>query len=225
MLYPVPLNIRSVDGGLHQILFAEREATIKVQGFVKLNADHTGIYRTSYSAEYLEKLAQDQAGILSVEDRAGMIADAAVLASSGHQKTSDFLKLLTKFTHESQYIVWDIIVTHLNAIQSAWMFEEQRTQDGLRDFVRRLVGTKASELGWNLVGSDHIDKNLKTLLFGAAGGAGDAPTVEAARKMFLEFASNRSAIDANLRPHVFRMALENGGVDEVNKRLLPQSCL
>lgn len=99
------------------------------------------------------------AGILGVEDRAELIADAAVLASSGYQKTSDFLQLLTNFSHESQYVVWDIIIIHLGAILKAWIFENQRTQDGLQSFVRRLIGTKASELGWNLVTVGTLKKN------------------------------------------------------------------
>ncbi|KFZ16053.1 hypothetical protein V501_02425 [Pseudogymnoascus sp. VKM F-4519 (FW-2642)] len=189
-----PVVTASPNGVLHDTSIAEREVTIKVEGFVKLNAGHTGLYRTCYSAEYLQKLAEEagKGGILGVEDRAGLIADAAVLASSGYQKTSDFLQLLTNFSHESQYVVWDIIIIHLGAILRAWIFENQRTQDGLQSFVRRLIGTKASELGWNLADSGHAEKKLKTLLFCAAG----------------------SVIDANLRPHVFRIALENGGSNE-----------
>ncbi|OBT93207.1 Aminopeptidase 2 mitochondrial [Pseudogymnoascus verrucosus] len=131
MLYPVPFNILSINGPngvLHDTSFAEREVTIKVEGFVKLNAGHTGLYRTCYSAEYLQKLAEEagKGGILGVEDRAGLIADAAVLASTGYQKTSDFLQLLTNFSHESQYVVWYIIIIHLGAILRAWTFENQR---------------------------------------------------------------------------------------------------
>jgi aminopeptidase 2 len=225
MLYPVPFNILSINGPngvLHDTSFAEREVTIKVEGFVKLNAGHTGLYRTCYSAEYLQKLAEEagKGGILGVEDRAGLIADAAVLASSGYQKTSDFLQLLTNFSHESQYVVWDIIIIHLGAILRAWIFENQRTQDGLQSFVRRLIGTKASELGWNLADSGHAEKKLKTLLFCAAGVTGDPAIVDASKQMLFEFSRNQSVIDANLRPHVFRIALENGGSDEVNKRFL-----
>lgn len=42
--------------------------------------------------------------------------------------------------------------------------------------------------------------------------------------MLFEFSRNQSVIDAKLRPHVFRIALENGGSDEVNKRF-PHSYL
>jgi aminopeptidase 2 len=223
MLYPVPLNIRSINGEnamVHNISFAERECTIRVDGFVKLNANHTGLYRTCYTSEYLQKLAKEASKgvILSVEDRAGMIADAAILASSGHQKTSDFLQLITHFSHESQYIVWDIIITHLSAIQKTWIFEKKQVQFELRWFIRLLVGTKASELGWNLADSSHTKRKLKALLFSAAGRAGDPVIVDASRKMLLEFSSRRTQIDPDLRPHVFRIALENNVGNEVNEQ-------
>jgi len=116
MLYPVPLNIRSIsneNGMVHNISFAERKCTIRVRGFVKINTNHTGLYRTCYTSEYLQNLAKEASKgvILSVEDRAGMIADVAIVTSSGHQRTSDFLQLVTHFSHEFQYIVWDIIIT------------------------------------------------------------------------------------------------------------------
>jgi aminopeptidase 2 len=76
-LFPVFLALRTKDGVDEDVTLAEREANFKVKDldFFKLNADHSGIYRTSYSPERLGKLGEAaKAGLLSVEDRAGMIA-------------------------------------------------------------------------------------------------------------------------------------------------------
>lgn len=68
--------------------------------------------------------------------------------------------------------------------------------------------------------SGHAEKKLMTLLFCAAGVTRDPAIVDASKQMLFEFSCNQSVIDADLRPHVFRTALENGGSDEVNSRFL-----
>ena len=92
----------------------------------KLNADHSALFRTSYSPERLTKLGEAaRAGLLTVEDRAGMIADAGALASSGYGKTSGLLSLLKSFDSETSYVVWNEILSRLNAVRSAWIFEDE----------------------------------------------------------------------------------------------------
>ena len=85
-----------------------REANfpVKDMNFFKLNADHSGIYRTSYSPERLNKLGEAaKQGLMSVEDRAGMIADAGALSAAGYQKTSGLLSLLDGFKSEDQFVL------------------------------------------------------------------------------------------------------------------------
>ena len=128
-LFPVFLALRTKDGINEDITLSSREHDFTVPNldFFKLNADHSGIYRTSYSPARLEKLGQAaRDGLLTVEDRAGMIADAGALASSGYQKTSGILALLKSFSSESEFVVWDEILSRISAIRSAWVFEDQK---------------------------------------------------------------------------------------------------
>jgi aminopeptidase 2 len=143
--------------------------------FLKLNADHAGIYRTSYSPARLEKLGQAaKEGLLTVEDRAGMIADAGALASSGYQRTSGVLALLTGFNSESEFVVWDEITTRIASIRNAWTFEDQEIKDALKAFQRDLVSDKAQKVGWQFREDEgHIEQQFKSLLFGSAGLSGD----------------------------------------------------
>jgi aminopeptidase 2 len=219
-LYPIFLALRSKEGVNDDLTLFDREVDLKLENkdFFKLNADHSGFYRTSYTPERLQKLglaAKD--GLLTVEDRAGMIADAGSLAASGYQKTSGVLSLLDSFKGESEFVVWSEILARIGTLRSAWMFEQQDIKDSLKTFHRELCSAKAHELGWEFSENDgHLDQQFKAMMFGAAGLTQDKTIVKAAFDMMHKFkAGDKSAIHPNLRSSVYAIALDNGGKDEV----------
>jgi aminopeptidase 2 len=221
VLFPVFLGLRSKDGVDESLTLSEREGNYKVKDldFFKLNANHTSLYRTSYSAERLEKLGQSaKAGLLSVEDRAGMLADAGALAVSGYQKTSGVLNLLKGFDTETSFVVWSEIISRVATVQAAWIFEDQSIKDGLNAFIKDLVAPRAHQLGWTFSESDgHIEQQFKAMVFGAAGIAGDKQIVDAAKEMFNKYKNgDSSAIHPNIRGSVFGIALKFGGKEEVS---------
>ncbi|KAJ9300543.1 hypothetical protein DTO271G3_1707 [Paecilomyces variotii] len=218
-IYPVFLGLRTKDGVDESITLSEREGEFKVPDldFFKLNADHTSIYRTSYTPERLEKLGKAaKDGRLTVEDRAGMIADSGALAASGYQKTSGLLSLLKGLDTESEYVVWNEMLTRIGTLRAAWLFEDQRVKDALKAFQRSLVSEKAHQVGWQFSpDDDHILQQLKALTFGSAGMSDDPVVVNAAKDMFKRFAEgDRSAIHPNIRGSVFSIVLKNGGEKE-----------
>ncbi len=167
----------------------------------------------------LAKLGQAaKDGLLTVEDRAGMIADAGALAASGYQKTSGILNLLKSFDTESAYIVWNEILTRINSVRSTWMFEDEETKAALKRLQLQLCSAKAHELGWKFADDeDHILSQFKSLMFGSAAMAGDEKIVEAANQMFQAFQEgDDNAIHPNLKPAVFALALVHGGEKEYN---------
>ncbi|KAI1621361.1 aminopeptidase [Exophiala viscosa] len=220
VLYPVMLSLRTKDGVDESLLLTEREQTFKLKDgldFYKLNADHSAFYRTSYTPERLTKLGEAaQKGLLSVEDRAGMIADAGALAASGYGKTSGILSLLQSFSTETQFVVWNEILTRINAVRNTWIFEDESTKDALKAFQLNLCSAKAHELGWEFSeDEDHIMSQFKSLMFGSAGLAGDKKIQSAAKEMFSKFtAGDYAAIHPNLRASVFAMVLRDGGEKE-----------
>lgn len=221
ILYPVFLGLKTENGIDKELVLTKREESFKVPDFdfFKINAEHSGIYRTSYTPERLEKLGKAaKDGLLGVEDRAGMLADAGALAASGHQKTSGVLNLLKGFDSEKEFVVWNEIISRLGAIQGAWLFEDQKIRDGLETFQRDLVSEKAHAAGWEFKdGDDHIEQQFKGMLFGSAGLSGDAVIIKAAKEMFAKFAAgDKSAIHPNIRSSVFAMALKYGGKEEVS---------
>lgn len=146
VIYPVLLGLRGKDGVDKSQILDKREDDFKVPSteFFKINADHTSPYRTAYSAERLGKLGKAaKEGLLTVEDRAGMLADAGALAQSGYQKTSGVLSLLKGFDSETEFVVWNEIIARLGAVSAAWIFEDKAVRDGLEKFQLSLVSSKA----------------------------------------------------------------------------------
>jgi aminopeptidase 2 len=219
VLYPCMLGLRTKDGIDEDTMLSEREKEFKVPDldFYKLNADHSAIYRTSYSPERLSKLGKAaRDGLLSVEDRAGMIADSGALAASGYQKTSGMLSLLQGLDTESEFVVWNEILTRIGTLRAAWIFENDESKAALKAFQRSLVSSKAHELGWEFSEKDdHILQQFKALMFGSAGMAEDPVVIKAAQDMFARFAAGDiSAIHPNIRGSVFTIVLKHGGVKE-----------
>ncbi|GAB7359225.1 hypothetical protein MBLNU230_g5884t1 [Neophaeotheca triangularis] len=217
-LYPVFLGMRTKDGVNEDLTLNKREQTFNApMDFYKLNADHSGIYRTSYPPERLVKLGKNaKEGLLTVEDRAGMIADAGALSAAGYQRTSGLLSLLKSFDSEPDFVVWDELSARVGAVRSAWQFEDQATKDALKAFQRDLVSGKAHSMGWDFKESDgHIEQQFKALLFGSAASAGDEKAKSAAFDMFGKFvAGDRAALHPNLRSAVYAVVLQYGGEKE-----------
>ena len=73
------------------------------ESFYKLNSDLTGFYRTNYPPARLTKLgaAGDK---LSIQDRIGLVGDAAALAVSGDSTTAALLALCKEFKDETNVL-------------------------------------------------------------------------------------------------------------------------
>ena len=84
-----------------------KQETLKGVGsdsdFYKLNANQTGFYRTNLPPARLTKLGS-QLYKLSVQDKIGLIGDAAALAVSGDATTAGVLAFLEGFHDESDYL-------------------------------------------------------------------------------------------------------------------------
>ncbi|KAI8867274.1 zincin, partial [Ramicandelaber brevisporus] len=197
-----------------KVVLTERKTVVDVPAsarFYKLNADTTGIYRVRYPASAIPKLGVAiSSGALTVGDRAGIVADMAALAESGHISTTDFLDVLRYFANEQSEVVLREIATRLNHIISIF-YESPEIVDGLLALRTRLFKNHVERLGWEVpAGGEKIqDTLLRVLAVGQVATAGNHATVldEAKRRFSQFFASGPSArdevaIDPSLRPHI-----------------------
>ena len=102
---PLGLITSSQASGAGTKALSTKEETIRNvdESFYKLNSNMTGFYRTNYPPERLTKLgaAKDK---LSIEDRIGLIGDAAALAISGDATSASLLALCAEFKGETSFL-------------------------------------------------------------------------------------------------------------------------
>ena len=104
----IPLNLRNssdISSAVQKAALTTRETTLRDvdDTFYKLNANQTGFYRTNYPPARLEKLGAARKQ-LTLEDKIGLITDAASLAMSGDGTTPALLGLLQEFRDEDNYL-------------------------------------------------------------------------------------------------------------------------
>lgn len=181
--------------------------------FYKVNADQTGFYRTNLPPQRLVSLssALDK---LSVEDKIGLIGDAAALAVSGDGTTAGVLAFMEGFASEKNYLVWSELITSLGKIRSVFSSDEH-VSEGLRKFTVKLVSDAADQIGWDFKQSDdYLTGQSRALLISSAGLAGHQTVVTEAQKRFGAFVDgDKKSIHPSLRSAVFRIAIKNGGAD------------
>ena len=220
ILYPVFLALKSKKGVDSLLELKERSMTIKLEDadFFKVNGGQSGIYITSYSDERWKKLGQ-QAHLLSVEDRTGLVADVKALSTSGYTSTVNFLELVSNWKDEKSFVVWEQILNSISSFKAAWIFEPQDVTEGINAFVRDLVTKKLNEIGWDFSkDEDFATKRLKVALFGAACAARLSQVEKAAIDMFEKYtAGDKNAIPALIKPIVFNTVARIGGKDNYEK--------
>lgn len=220
ILYPVPLGLRTTDGIDRALVMSKREMTITLpmDKFFKLNANQGSIFRTLYMPDKLRRLGESaHAGLLSIEDRIGLVTDASELSIAGHQPTSVVLDLLNSFRSETDYFVLAAMSRFLDKLDLAWNAAEPNVRSALAAFQRDLFSEKAHRIGWEITEKDSLlDRQLKTLLFSAAGSAGDEKIISAALEIYSELVTGKAdALQPNLRLPIYKLALQHGGVTEV----------
>lgn len=221
-LWPIFVALRDKNGVNEDISFETRESTVEIDNadFFKINADQTNVYRTLYTPERLKKLGEAaKTGLLTVEDRAGMLGDAGALAMSGYQKTSALLDLVAGFKDETNYIVWTEVSARIGAIKNAWLFADQAELDALKAFHRDMFAPVAKKLGWEFKpDDDEVLQQLKSLAFSGASLNGDPEVKKAGLELFQKFAAgDLDAINPNIRGSVYGCGLtygENNGEKE-----------
>lgn len=213
IVYPIPMVIEDKRGSLTQILMAEREVTTDMtfETLRKINYKHTGLFRTHYSPDHLRWLGQENHR-LSVEDRVGVISDAAALAAAGCSSSYDLLSLLLNFQAETDLVVWKQILATLDSLQLTWLFEPSGVRTKLQAFGRRLVAPAAHRTASSL--DDHgiavADRELSALLFRAAALLGDSRARSHASKLFQALKRKEiPSIDPNIRAAVYESILSD----------------
>ena len=175
-IYPLRISMRS-ETGIDIYDMEERETVIPAQGktLLKINADHSGFFRTSYTSNHLRKLTRAAVqGHLTLRDCIGLLADLSALTATGMNKTSELLDLCLGFKSMTEFPVWQMIDRNLTKLVWIWKFEDSILAGALAKFAADILGLKAHELGWTTSDADDESQMIfQATMFGAAGLAGD----------------------------------------------------
>ncbi|KAE8147945.1 peptidase family M1-domain-containing protein [Aspergillus avenaceus] len=189
--------------------------SVDQDSFYKINKDLSGFYRTNYSAERLAKLGKSLQ-LLSTEDKIGLIGDAAALAVSGEGTSAALLALLEGFKEEQNYLVWSQISSSIANLRSVFSGNKS-VATGLKTFALKLASPAADKIGWEFKpNEDYLTVQLRKLLIGMAGFAGDENVITQAKRRFELWitGTGQSAIHTNLRSVIFGINVSGGGKDE-----------
>lgn len=199
----------------------DTEYTVKSDSF-KLNADSIGVYRVAYRPERLAKLGE-QASTFSVEDRVGLVSDAATLARAGYSKTSGSLALINALgATETEYLPWSQINTALAKLSSAWWEQPEATRKAIDKLRAKLVKPIIDRMGYEHGPNDAPDvQELRTLAVSAGAAAEDPDVLAELKRRFQPFLEkgDDSLIPADLQRAIFTNCVKHGGKAEWEKIL------
>ncbi|KAH8765892.1 puromycin-sensitive aminopeptidase [Hyaloscypha sp. PMI_1271] len=217
VLYPVYLKTKTQQGIDQKSQLSSREDTFPVDlEFYKLNAGQTGLYRVSYPLSRWKNLGQQlySSGLLSPNDRVGLISDLRAVATAGQTEihTSHLFAFLSHFKNEGNYFVWRQILVCLQDICGAWLFEDSSTLAALKRFQADLMSKVLGDLGQDLwsfkPGESYKEQSFKAVLFGNA--AGYEIVKLTASYLFDQFMDgDTKAVNPNIRKAVFRIVLSD----------------
>ena len=225
-LWYVPLEIKTIKNGKasvdHTAILQGRSMTYDLGGAdsFKLNAETVGVYRVGYSPQRFAKLGKE-ASNFSIEDRVGLLADAATLAQAGYGKTSGSLALVHDLGRvETEYLPWSQITAALGKIVATWWEQAEPVREALDKLRIALCRPVVDKLGYDHRPSDEDDvKELRELVIRTCTAARDAGVLAELHRRFEPFLANNddSRIPPDLQRTIYSAAVRHGGIKEYEK--------
>jgi puromycin-sensitive aminopeptidase len=208
-LIPITMRVKSTDGQIkstdtQKFLLDEKTKTVSVGNnfrYVVINAGGSGFYRVNYSPALANKLLADAQNNLTVIERFNLVNDSWAAVRAGYLSAADYLETIKLFKNESDYSVWQIILSSLGALRR--LTKDQARED-FKKFVFNLCENKANELGWKAKDNESVQtKQLRGSLIDALGTtAEDKHTYDEAAKAFQSWQKEKTSIDNNILPAV-----------------------
>ena len=228
VLWWIPLEVKTFKDGKatvdHKAVLQARSATYDLDGSdsFKLNAETTGVYRVQYSPERLAKIGKE-ASSFSVEDRVGLVSDAATIARAGHAKTSGSLSLIKELgKSETEYLPWGQIDSAVGKLKGVWWEHSEEVNKAINKFRAELFGPVVKKMGFEHSADDSPDvKELRALAVSAAAAAEEHSVLAEIRERFDLFLTKNdsSRIPPDIQRSVYTTMVQHGSVEVYDKIL------
>lgn len=178
------------------------EMTVPGCGVLKLNAGHTGYFRTLYPAPLFAALKESFAD-LAEADQLGLLHDSWALGTAGAQPVTDYLSLTAAVTPEADPLVWLQLATTFGKIGD--LYRGQEGEDQFAAYVRGRLKPQLQRIGWDAVATESPNVSLlRDSLIETLARFGDEEVRAEAKARFDTFIAGGAALPGGIRRAVTR---------------------
>ena len=208
--WSIPLRIRSGgDAPRAQLLTrdGEQSAAGRCHEPLSVNADAVGFYRVKYDAATLEANTRAFAAMPD-GDRIALLDDGWALALAGQQPLGNYLALVTAMGGNRDARAWEQIAASLGTLEH---YERgSRGHAAFTAVARSIVRPVADSLGWDpRAGETPEVARLRRTLHADLGAWDDRQVLDAARRRFARFVSDRKAIPPDDQESILAIVLRS----------------
>jgi len=206
-------------------------ADLKSAEWVKLNFGQHTPTRVMYPAAMLRKLIKALPQ-LAAEDKIGLISDGFALSKAGLQDPMLLVELLRGFAGEMNDKVWSELGSKIGALDGVVRQGlDVATGDAFSAFAAKLVKPAFDQVGWDSAEGDSDNtKKLRSTLLSLVSkylATDEAVSAEAMKRIeaFFNAPNDSAALNADIRPAVFSVAIKSGGEKMMNRLMDVHSSL
>jgi puromycin-sensitive aminopeptidase len=218
--WAIPVHVRNGDVITTALLDTAAPLTVPLahpDAAVIVNAGGHGFFRVEYGdALRVRVTSTETLKSLDTLERYSLVDDAWAATVAGRMTAVDFLGVLSGFTDEREYGVWQAIAISLGGL-SRLVADE--ALDGFRQRVRTLVGPAFSALGDPANGEPDMTAKLRGLLTRMLGALGNDADVQAACRELFVASQRNERVDAELLSAATTVVAVSGDADDYQRML------
>ena len=215
-LWSVPVMVRAQLAGTgiveRRFLLSGASTVVDLGGPVSwavVNSGGHGYYRVRYGGDLLGAVSRQALEVLDPIERYGLVDDTYAAVVAGDAGAAEFIELVTDLGLETDLHVWQRMIGGLKGLHA---IAEPSGRAALEVLIRDLATTALGVLGFEpQPGEPDLDRELRGVLFEAAGGRGRDELVRTrAREIFETSIGNGNAVEPNLAAAAVQVAAAAG---------------
>jgi aminopeptidase N len=197
--WPIPI----LNSSIKQTTLDDKQSEIDISSKkpvrLKINKDQGAFYRTIYDQQLLKKIIQaENYQLLSPLDKVGLLADIAEASRLGYSSSVEALILIEELYKESDYVIWDTIITTLSSLKSA--MNDEAFNKLINPYVIEISSNEYKRLGWQEGANEsHFDQLLRPNILAINAGAKNKDVIKKCEQLF-ELIKSHKQYDAKTNP-------------------------
>jgi aminopeptidase N len=193
---------------------------------LKINKNQGAFYRTLYEKDLLKHILKKESyQHLSSLDKVGLLADVAEASRLGYSSSVEALVLVDKLHIESDYIIWDTIITALSSLKSA--MNDENFNKLLNPYVIEISASELKRLGWDEKPTEtHFNQLMRPNILAINAGAKNKTVVKKCQELFdrIEiggrYTNETNPVLPSQRSIVYSAAMRHSEDEKVYEKLL-----